>query len=515
VKTAPSTPLFLLINLLLACACAGWLTPDVSVADTTTATGTQPVYAWTPANIDVDALAARMPIHRELYLQIRDQALAAYAQTHPTAPPYDDDAKKLIKLMTYLWLWGDPYRENLWQIAAQVARRGRNFGATDEPIFTFMADLNTRSSESDYASADLTRHADAFAAGSYPDVFKAWYYQMAISKLNAAKSDPNRSQLPVLIHAWGQIYTRLIQKPLPNVYLFSIGDVVESEVQDDDATLTPVKEEIDHDFVSVAPENPVPQELDGDYFLDEAWLARSSDWANKVTDAQWTEFAKYLTKADDVLEAIYAKHPEESAISVLMIKVELGQGQGRDRMEKWFQSALQADPTNSAAYSSKFWYLQPRWYGSEEDLVNFGQECIDSPNPQPEALTAFVIAISQESDIDHQIYKRPEVWAPIQQAYQLILNQHPQSIFSRTMFAKHAEQGGHWDIAKEQLTLLGDNWDRSAMSGAEHANGLDPSHPAETPAGVVPNPPDTPSTGSSGGSLLLTLVAWFLRFFNL
>jgi hypothetical protein len=49
----------------------------LSHAQAAPSSGDQPVYAWTPENVDVDALAARMKNYPDLYPQIRDEALAA------------------------------------------------------------------------------------------------------------------------------------------------------------------------------------------------------------------------------------------------------------------------------------------------------------------------------------------------------------------------------------------------------------------------------------------------------
>jgi hypothetical protein len=61
-----------------------------------------------------------------------------------------------------------------------------------------------------------------------------------------------------------------------------------------------------------------------------------------------------------------------------MITVELGQGRGRPRMEQWFQRAMSLSPNYYEACYAKLHYLQPKWFGSNEDMLEFAGECVNS-----------------------------------------------------------------------------------------------------------------------------------------
>ena len=449
---------------------------QTAVADTTQ--GDQTIYAWTPANIDVDVLASREKKYQDLYPKIRDDALNTYAQAHPGSHPYDDDAKKLIKLVTYPLSSGETLTEKIpvMPLANQLALKSRSAGG-DDPIISMASDIGSMAGSNKPSVGSIQKDIETFAGTSYPDIFKDWCYRAAISHLsrtlkegstNPEAAAASLSELPGMVQKWGQIYGQLIKKPLPNSLLFFSGHTLLTWVSRDEHTLNLVHEEIDRAFAD-APDSSIQQVLDGEYLTDEAWIARSSDVAKNVNDQQWAQFKSYLDKADAVLESAYAKHPEETGISVLMLKVELGQGQGRDRMEQWFKRAIQTDPEDATIYAAKVWYLQPRWYGSEMDLVNFGQEYLNEPDPPAASLIEFVksIAIAWEQDPD--IYKKDEVWQPVEKAYRQLLSKYPQSTLYRTGFAKHAAQSERWDIVKEQFDLMGDNWNRQILTEADHA----------------------------------------------
>ena len=47
-------------------------------------------------------------------------------------------------------------------------------------------------------------------------------------------------------------------------------------------------------------------------------------------------------------------------------------------MELWFDRAMELDPNDYDACYYKLYYLEPKWYGSVKDMLDFGRECVDS-----------------------------------------------------------------------------------------------------------------------------------------
>ena len=77
--------------------------------------------------------------------------------------------------------------------------------------------------------------------------------------------------------------------------------------------------------------------LRGDYYIRYAWNARGDGWADTVKEEGWKLFGQRLDMAEDALERAWKLDPTDARIPVKMINLELGQGEGRDRMELWFQ----------------------------------------------------------------------------------------------------------------------------------------------------------------------------------
>jgi len=426
---------------------------------------------------NIDAMAARMKNYQDTYRQIRDDSLAAFVKAHPQVP-VDDEIKVFMGIQAYLWVWGDPYGEGLWSQGSRIAEHLMTRAIIDWSVNMLLVESRLVSSHS---SADSDAQYTNFATlrlvqTAYPFELKMQGCATALGNLvnykTESNGDPNGNSFrsaPYLFIAWGDGYRHMFKSKFSHEQLYSAGAHLLGVCQNDEKLLNLAIAEIDEIFNENDPTNPVKLALDGQYFVNAAWCARGSGWANTVTDQGSQKFTECLAKADDILETAYAKYPAEGEMARAMIDVELGQGKGRDQMEIWFQRAIKANPDDYAAYKAKEWYLQPRWYGSVEDIISFGNECVKTGNWAANIPMIFPTGIAEASDQDPTLYSRDDIWQPLEKVYREFLSRYPDSVNYRTYFAKHAYDGGHKDIAREQFKILGDNWDRSIVPEADHA----------------------------------------------
>jgi hypothetical protein len=427
--------------------------------------------------LDIDAMAARMAKNQDFYKKTRDEAFAAYAAENPHPGAYDDQVRTVIRLFTYLATWGDYYGEGLWQRGANYAKAAQDHGARSV-VLTSLEDCQEAqgfSSSEEEDAQDVNRRADDFLASSYPAALKLMVAHAALNNLDGYISNhsPNAASPSLqarghFVQAWGAAYREMIKAGLPHEWLFDAGEGMQHDVEDDETSLNLLIAEQERDFNEADPKNPVRTELDGNFHVTDAWNARGGGYANTVTDQGGKLFDERLAKAAAILEPFYTQYPNELGTCHAMMNVELGQGQGRDRMELWFKRAITIDPNRFEAYQDKEWYLQPRWYGTVDDIKQFGQECVSTQNWGAKIPMVYCIGLSEASDDSGTIYTDPAVWATVEKVYRTYLGRYPQAIFFRTNFAKHAFDGGHFDVAKEQLKILGDDWDRAVLSDTRH-----------------------------------------------
>jgi hypothetical protein len=268
---------------------------------------------------------------------------------------------------------------------------------------------------------------------------------------------------------WEQVYAQLDQEKAPASTLWNRAANVLEFCQRSDDTIGVAIGAIDQAYNETGTASGLRLALDGDYYIKWAWVARGGGYANTVNDQQWQLFGQRLKQAQQILEAAYAQYPDEPAISNMMLTVALGESLDRDTMETWFQRAIKADPNDYTAYSSKIWYLQPRWYGNATEVWKFGQECAATQNwayKIPMALTDGLNDVADNGDPD--VFANDEVWKLTESVYRKYLDLYPRSDIYRTYFLRAAYLGHHQDVVAEQIKILGKNWDRSLFSLAEY-----------------------------------------------
>ena len=208
------------------------------------------------------------------------------------------------------------------------------------------------------------------------------------------------------------------------------------------------------------PAEPTLYLLKGWLYCDYAWEARGSGWADSVTSGGWAGFEKRLEIAEQALDKAWKLDPTDARIARWMITVELGQGRGRDRMEQWFQRAMALNTNYYDACHAKLYYLEPKWYGSREDMFEFASECLRSDtwgaNVPLIVLDAHdSVARSMDKSSQAEYWKRPEVWKDVKEAFEKFFRLNPGKTGWHHNYALYAYRAEQWDELNRQLKLLG------------------------------------------------------------
>ncbi len=427
--------------------------------------------------IDVDQLAGRMKKNVDLYRNIRDQALATYTKLHAGPNGYDADARQAIRLVAYLWIWGDFYREGLWPLALDDADRAIEAGC-DDPLVSALRVYHlfeSKYSSFDHEAQRFDVSADQLAGTDYPAAFKFWYYRIDAQNLVAGNQEHSLvnpktiALIPAAVDKASKAYCELIKAHLASGVLFDKGRTFLHGLRPDETSLKSAATAMEQSFARDDPENVARPALQGDYNIEWAWAARGTGSSNEVTGDGWKLFGDRLQIADGILEKAYAQHPGAGIIAREMLSVELGQGQGRDRMELWFGRAVQADPDDFEAYREKAYYLAPKWYGSDEEVWNFGLECAKTQKWSAKIPLVLVDSIVSNLGQKHpEYFTEPDKWQTLESVFRGYLNLFPRSTYYRSIFARWAVEGQHWAIAEEQFKILGDQWDRVVFPGERY-----------------------------------------------
>ncbi|MGH7954138.1 MAG: hypothetical protein ACREFE_19770 [Limisphaerales bacterium] len=143
------------------------------------------------------------------------------------------------------------------------------------------------------------------------------------------------------------------------------------------------------------------------------------------------------------------------------------------------------DPDDYDACNSKLLYLEPKWYGSVEDMLAFGLSCVQNTNWGGRIpiilVNAHLDIAEQYSDKSERAdyWKRPEVWADIQSAYDRCFQINPDATDLYYYYARFAYRAEDWDKLNELIPKLGpvinydffggkDEFDKMVQLAKEH-----------------------------------------------
>jgi hypothetical protein len=229
--------------------------------------------------------------------------------------------------------------------------------------------------------------------------------------------------------------------------------------------------------------------IKGRFYVQYAWEARGDGEVNTVTPEGWELFKKRLGVAEDALTKAWSLNPHDERIARGMMTVELGQGKGRARMEQWFERAMNLNPNDYEACGAKLYYLEPKWYGSVDAMLEFAHECLHSekwggrvPLIVVDAHDALANLLSPE--LRKEYWKQPEVWKDLHEAFEKFFRLNPNTTASRHNYALYAFYAEDWAELNRQLPLLGtvnysyfggkDRFDEIVHLAKEHAGKATP-----------------------------------------
>ena len=206
---------------------------------------------------------------------------------------------------------------------------------------------------------------------------------------------------------------------------------------------------------------PLLQLLRGEGYLEMAWHARGSGFANTVTTNGWKLFTERLGVAEEALTNAWQLNTNDARIAIQMMRVELGQGQGRARMDLWFHRAMELNPNYYDACSYKLFYLEPKWYGTVQDMLAFGRECVINKRWGGHVplilLDAHVDIRNQFVGADQRAgyWKQPQVWKDLNSAFDRFFELNPDAIGWYHDYAWYAYQAEDWATLNRLIPKLG------------------------------------------------------------
>ena len=329
----------------------------------------------------------------------------------------------------------------------------------DDPMIRYLyvrnVELTNRTPEQ---KNDYYRHVAAdMKASSYPAIRKFYATLRMANELDrVSKKTPPEVRL-----LWQDAQNALIESLHDtNMPPEEVGDACFALMETRDFQYDPFRA-----FEVIAftnwPALPMLHYLRAEALIRNAWNARGGGYANTVSDDQWKAFYERLEVAAESIESSVRLFPNDGRFPTKMITVEMGRGRNRPGMEKWFKQAMRVNTNNYDACLAKLLYLEPKWYGSSKDLVEFGRQCVASTQWGGDVPIILVDAHCQVAgylppEKQEAYWKQKEVWMDIKSAYEKALLLNPDQNHLHVHLARYAHRAEQWEELNRQIGLFKD-----------------------------------------------------------
>jgi hypothetical protein len=378
---------------------------------------------------------------------------------------WDDSARRCLTAFSHSRardLTNEPWN----QVVSTNAAAAVDAGCTD-PLITYLYirfAFPQTNSKVEFARR-YYETAKTMNASAYPVVRKFYATVRAIEQYYAAYD--TQKNLQARDESYGLLVTLLVQveqllddKTIPQREAAEAADfalVVAGRTDFHNKTM--FYDAIQRSLMKNAPDSYLPWYLKGSHCVELAWNARGDGFANTVTPEGWESMKTNLVVAREALERAWKLNPKEPNIALQMMSVNLGQGSDRKEMEVWFDRVMELDTNSYRACWSKEQYLEPKWYGSDEEAVEFGRECVRSSKWGGHVPLILVLAhndingrLSGSAKVDY--WKQPEVWPDMNSAYVRFFELNPEETQLYGDYALHAYQAEQWAALNEILPKL-------------------------------------------------------------
>ncbi len=414
----------------------------------------------------LSSCSPRHPLTREDVLKWNLTSLTnSYNAVGRKNPKWDKDAIEALTEFARTKTASDDELEILSDLTGETAQNAKSAGC-DDPMIQYLCVR--------YASENKTRtfkerqELYRSAAGSleqsgYPPIRK-FYANVDASEILWQQRNTN---------SWPEVRTlrstavadlnQAFRDPsLPESEAFQAADALFQMLSHNTRELTNAYNSIVATLSANGSKSAAAQLVKADFYLMFAWRARGNGTADKVTEEGWRLFRERLAEAEKALNQAWSANPYDAQIPTLMISIALGQQKDRHEMEKWFERAMKLDPDNYQACRNKLHYLLPQWYGSRDDMLVFGRECVTSTNWGGHVPLILVDAHSEFArtlnvEERNAYWGLPDVWPDIKAGYEQFSQTHPETTKFRYPYAAYAIRCDQWQDFLEQIQIIRKN----------------------------------------------------------
>ncbi len=407
----------------------------------------------------------------DAYRWFVNNTVGAYERIGKHDPQWDGDAKAALNLIASASA-GRPVPDDWQHQVSAFAQSALDHGCTD-PYIRYAAvryGIPNVKQAGPALAKELQEAVQQLVGTEYPARIQFHATQRALEAMLGALSHKQEEQTQAEHFALNQMANNIqgpylealrdITTPPEEIYEICLSELRSSWIPTEG--FPHIWEETDRTLRETGHKSNIRELLKGWFHIQYAWRARGGGFGNEVTAEGARLFEERLKIAEQALQSAWNMDNTDTRPATLMLEVCVGLGKERPEMERWFRRAMLAAPNNDEACRDKLHYLKPIWYGSPEDMLDFGHECITNTNWKGTVplimvdVHSFLSTYGRKDKKAQQAYwEQPEVWQDIRAAYEEFFRREPDAVGWRHDYAWYAYKCQAWDDLNAQLRLLG------------------------------------------------------------
>ncbi len=217
------------------------------------------------------------------------------------------------------------------------------------------------------------------------------------------------------------------------------------------------------EWIAAEPGSTLPLLVKGAHGVEWAWAARGAAYAGETSAQQFREFHRRLKMAEDCLDEVVERDPEDTAAWSFLVTSARGRGVGPEEAWRRFDAVVSRHPLHIRAHSQMLQGLCAKWFGSDEQMFAFARKAV-AASPPGSPLGQLIAVAHFEHWLDERedgYLSRPEVLAELHAAARhSVLNpahrRRPGWPVAHNVFACVFVGAKDYTAAKEQFEVIGD-----------------------------------------------------------
>ncbi|GIF72177.1 DUF4034 domain-containing protein [Asanoa siamensis] len=128
------------------------------------------------------------------------------------------------------------------------------------------------------------------------------------------------------------------------------------------------------EWAAAEPDSTLRRLVQGSHAVSWAWEARGAKRAEHTKDEQFREFSRRLLAAENLLDEVVDRDPDEVAAWAWLVMSSRGRQVAADEARARFDEVVKRHPTHVVAHEHRLQYLCAKWFGSHEEMFAFARE---------------------------------------------------------------------------------------------------------------------------------------------